>query len=74
MRNPVRRQIKNGIGKFCGNGVKFRMHSLYNLDKATWRDCESSSPTSALPSGLPEILNPRLPPVELGATNLPNGC
>ena len=40
MRNPVRRQIKNGIGKFCGNGVKFRMHCLYNLDKATRSDCE----------------------------------
>ena len=39
MRNPVRRQIKNGIGKFCGNSVRFRMQSMYNLDKADEGDC-----------------------------------
>lgn len=40
MRNPVRRQIARGIAAFCGKGVKFRMLSMYNLDRAARADCE----------------------------------
>lgn len=40
MRNPVRRQIAKGIAAFCGKGVRFRMLSMYNLDKATRAQCE----------------------------------
>ena len=40
MRNPVRRQIKNGIGKFCGDSVRFRMQSMYGLDRADRTDRE----------------------------------
>ena len=39
MRNPVRRQIARGIAAFCGKGVKFRILSMYNLDKAPRNDC-----------------------------------
>ena len=40
MRNPVRRQIKNGIGTFCGKGMRFRMLSMYDLDRSGRADCE----------------------------------
>lgn len=40
MRNPVRRQIAKGIAAFCGKGVRFRMLSMYNLDKATRAQCD----------------------------------
>lgn len=40
MRNPVRRQIAKGIAAFCGKGVRFRMLSMYNLDKASRAQCE----------------------------------
>lgn len=40
MRNPVRRQIRNGTIGICGKGVSFRMLSMYGLDKATRAECE----------------------------------
>lgn len=40
MRNPVRRQIAKGIAAFCGKAVRFRMMSMYNLDKASRTQCE----------------------------------
>lgn len=41
MRNPVRRQIAKGIAAFCGKDVRFRMLSMYNLDKASRTQCEN---------------------------------
>lgn len=40
MRNPVRRQIKQGIAGVCSRTARFRMLSMYNLDKASRGDCE----------------------------------
>lgn len=40
MRNPVRRQIKQGIAGVCSRTARFRMLSMYNLDKASRDDCE----------------------------------
>lgn len=40
MRNPVRRQIKQGIAGVCSKTARFRMLSMYNLDKASRADCE----------------------------------
>lgn len=40
MRNPVRRQIKQGIAGVCSRTARFRMLSMYNLDKASRADCE----------------------------------
>lgn len=40
MRNPVRRQIRNGIVGICGERVSFRMLSMYGLDRATREQCE----------------------------------
>lgn len=40
MRNPVRRQIKQGIAGVCSKTARFQMHSLYNIDKASRADCE----------------------------------
>lgn len=39
MRNPVRRQIKQGIAGVCSRAARFRMLSMYNLDKASRDDC-----------------------------------
>lgn len=40
MRNPVRRQIRNGIMKVCRRHARFRMLSMYDLDRADRADCE----------------------------------
>ncbi len=40
MRNPVRRQLAKGVAAFCGRNVRFRMLSMYNLDKASPTACE----------------------------------
>ena len=40
MRNPVRRQIRNGIMKVCCRHARFRMLSMYDLDRADRADCE----------------------------------
>tara|TARA_R110002072_G_scaffold17890_1_gene67440 strand:- start:984 stop:1604 length:621 start_codon:yes stop_codon:yes gene_type:complete len=40
MRNPVRRQVKQGITGVCSKKARFRMLSMYNLDKASRADCE----------------------------------
>tara|TARA_R110000787_G_scaffold14825_1_gene45669 strand:+ start:60 stop:668 length:609 start_codon:yes stop_codon:yes gene_type:complete len=40
MRNPVRRQIRNGIARVCGRGVTFRMLSMYRLDGASPHRCQ----------------------------------
>ena len=40
MRNPGRRQIKQGIAGVCSKTARFRMQSMYNLDKASRADCE----------------------------------
>ncbi|MFT5485109.1 MAG: NAD(P)H dehydrogenase (quinone) [Paracoccaceae bacterium] len=39
MRNPVRRQIKQGIAGVCSKTARFRMLSMYNIDKASRADC-----------------------------------
>jgi NAD(P)H dehydrogenase (quinone) len=41
MRNPVRRQIKQGIAGVCCRTARFRMLSMYNLDKASRGDSEN---------------------------------
>jgi hypothetical protein len=40
MRNPVRRQIKQGIAGVCSRTARFRMLSMYNLDTASRADCD----------------------------------
>lgn len=40
MRNPVRRQIKQGIAGVCSKTARFRMLSMYNLDKSSRDGCE----------------------------------
>ena len=39
MRNPVRRQISIGIRRFCSRTARFRMRSLYDLDRASREKC-----------------------------------
>ena len=41
MRNPVRRQIRQGIAGVCSKTARFRMQSMYNLDRASRADCET---------------------------------
>ncbi|MGB0630897.1 MAG: NAD(P)H-dependent oxidoreductase [Alphaproteobacteria bacterium] len=40
MRNPVRRQIRNGIAKVCCRNARFRMLSMYDLDRSDQSDRE----------------------------------
>lgn len=40
MRNPVRRQLKQGIASICSKSARFRMLSMYNINKASRADCE----------------------------------
>lgn len=40
MRNPVRRQLKQGIASVCSKTARFRMLSMYNINKASRADCE----------------------------------
>lgn len=40
MRNPVRRQIRSGIVRFCARRASFRMHCMYDLNNATRERCE----------------------------------
>ena len=39
MRNPLRRQISMGIRRFCSRTARFRMLSLYDLDRAPREKC-----------------------------------
>ena len=39
MRNPVRRQLSIGIRRFCSRRARFRMLSLYDLDRASREKC-----------------------------------
>jgi hypothetical protein len=35
MGNPVRRQLKRGVGAFCAPRLSFRMLTMYDMDRAT---------------------------------------